>query len=75
MGVAAAETERANTGDPLAVDRLPVGEPSGNHERVFFPGDVRSWLFQMQVRRNLSVLEHQYDLQQARNPGCGFKVA
>ncbi len=31
-------------------------------------------LLQMQVRRNLSVLKHQYDLQQARNPGCGFKV-
>ena len=75
MGIAAAEAERTDTGDPFSVDRLPVGEPGGNHERVFLPGDVRTWLLQMQVRRNLSMLEHQHDLQQARNPGCGFKVA
>ena len=72
--VCAAEAEGADAGDAPAAG-WPWRPHGGDRHRHLSPGDVRARVQEMQVRRNLVVLERKDHLDQARNPGRGLQVS
>ena len=61
-----AETEGANSGKAFRL-RVPGCQCCGNSHWQLGPRNVGVEVLQMQVRRNLSVLQHQDDLDQTSN--------
>ena len=75
MCVGAGEAEGADARDARSVHRLPRCETGRYHNGQFCPVDVRIGIAQVQMGRDLTMLECQHDLDEADDPRGGFQMA
>ena len=69
------EPERTDAGDAFAVKRGPRHPLAGDFHRQSIPGDVRTRLPEMQVLRNLLMLQGEHHLDQSADARCRFQMA
>ena len=74
MRIGTAIAKGANPGDAFPVSRghRPIAERGGNLQRQLRPIKMGVWVMAMQMGRNLSVLQHQHNLDHPGDPGGGF---
>ena len=75
MGVAPAESERTDTGQPPTIDLRPWGRGDRNRDRQGRPVDTGVFRLQMQMRWYLLALQCQNDLADAGDARGGFKMS
>src|SRR5690349_17433700 len=75
MRIRAAVSERTHSGDTTTVCCGKRSVLYCDHYRQFLPRDQRTLPMQMNVRRNLLMLQRQHDLYESRNTRSGFQMS